>query len=445
MASASYSAKLSESKYTNWVKAGLTVLFTKEGIEPFVDDEIKEFQQKCLTDICNNNGLPVGSTCFSCCTENVVVCPTHRICNSGRGRCRFHRNTATQYLPNGCPNKICHSFKNEIQHAHRFFGPSYKNTDATQWCSNSWEVAKCFMPPDGYKDATSAAGTDFNGINSVIINCKRFQSKINDNLGIKNNIFEKGRDIGRAVRHSQTLEVEDTDLNQYFTDLQTLLSDPGYLTADAAANNARKKLKELQNDTLVIDKEDIKKVLDDVAKAVQYRIKSESEKQQKNHEKQKLELIKEIKKSLLAIRRHKSISMSLLKRVVSSALSKIEESTKESLEKIHAQTQRGKKRVLLETEKSVKTIEEETERGKRKVIKTTDEGVATIAKATDGALEKITKRKTAHSAQKDADKYNKLQQDLQADLVTYYREKCKTIPVSPALEESEVPLSLSTR
>ncbi|XP_053382097.1 uncharacterized protein CXorf38 homolog [Mercenaria mercenaria] len=245
MAAISYCPKLSGPKFKNWITAGLAVLFTKEGIEPTVYDEIERFQQKCLSDICNNNGLPAGATCSSCCTENVVVCPTNRICNVGRGQCSFHRNSATQYLASGCPNKICHNFKNEIQSAHRFYGPSYKNTDATQWCSNPWEVAKCFMPPDGYKDVTSAAETDFNGIISVIKNYKEFQSKVNDNLSKTNNIFEQGRDVGKLVRHSASLEVEDTDLQQYFSILQNLLSDPAYFSANTAARNAKTKLSQV--------------------------------------------------------------------------------------------------------------------------------------------------------------------------------------------------------
>ena len=181
---------MANSKHTNWLQASLAVSITKEGIEPFVYNEIKEFQQKCLSDICYTNWIPSGTICTNCCTENVVKCPTNRICNVGRGTCRYHRGVAKQYLPTGCTNKICHNLKNEIQNAHRFHGPSYKNTDATQWCTNAWEVAKCFMPPDGYKDVTTPAETDFNGIISVIINHNDFQSKISDNLSRSGNLFE---------------------------------------------------------------------------------------------------------------------------------------------------------------------------------------------------------------------------------------------------------------
>ena len=179
------------SKFLNWVEAAIAVHFTKKEIEPVVNDEIVRFQQKCLQDILTNNSLPSGSTCSNCCTENVVKCPTNRICNANRGKCSYHRNVATKYRPSGCPNKICHNLKSKIDNVHRYYGPSYKNTDATQWCSNPWEIAKCFMPPDGYKDVTTAADTDFNGIISVVLNNKEFDAKIRADLSKKNNIFDK--------------------------------------------------------------------------------------------------------------------------------------------------------------------------------------------------------------------------------------------------------------
>ncbi|XP_053378649.1 uncharacterized protein LOC128548219 [Mercenaria mercenaria] len=244
-----------DKKYQNWMKAHLAVKITKEGIEPFVYDEIEQFQQKCLTDICKNNGLPVGTTCSSCCTENVVVCPTNRICNAGRGRCNFHRNSATQYRPSGCPNKICHNFKNEIQRAHRFYGAAYKNTDATQWCSNTWEVAKCFMPPDGYKNSTSATETDFNGIIAVLMNYRAFQSKVHADLSKQNNIFYQCREVSTQITHCPSMQVSDADLRHYFGTLRSILTDPAYLASNRDAQIALRRLVELENEEQVSDDE----------------------------------------------------------------------------------------------------------------------------------------------------------------------------------------------
>ncbi|XP_053400383.1 uncharacterized protein LOC123565918 [Mercenaria mercenaria] len=385
MATPLYDHKLSGAKFKNWIKAGLGVLYTKEGIEPFVYNEIEQFQQKCLSDICNNNGLVAGTTCSSCCTENVVVCPTNRICNAGRGKCKFHRNSATQYLPSGCPNKICHNLKIEIQKAHRFYGPSYKNTDARHWCNNPWDVAKCFMPPDGYKDVTSAAETDFNGIISVIINYKAFQSKIHDDLSKTYSFFEQGRELGKDVRHSPQLEMEDTDLKQYFTVLQHLLSDPTYLSSDTAAKNAKTKLLQLQNDTLVIGKDDVRKVLDDVAKAVQDKIRTNL----KEAEKKKIELINVMNESVKAIDNEKNVSIAQLEKAFKSAIDELERQTKESLTKVQSEAYIATKQIEEGTDKGVNKLEVKAEAGVKQIEESADKGVNKLEVGAKARLKQI--------------------------------------------------------
>ncbi|XP_060577692.1 uncharacterized protein LOC132734845 [Ruditapes philippinarum] len=324
---ASYSPKLLEKKYNNWVKAQLAVLFTKEGLEPFVCNEIHQFQLKCLDDICYNNGLYSGTCCSMCCMENLVNCPTDNICKVRHRKCTYHRNVATRYNSSGCPNSICHYLKTKIQNAHRYNGPSFKNTDATQWCSNFWEVVKCFMPPDGYKDKASATETDFNGIISVILNYKDVQGKIHENLNNMTNMFEEAREIGRQVRHSSTLEVKDTDLQKYFKLLQKLLSDQVYLATDTHAQNAKKKLIELENDTLVIGKDDIRKVLDDVAKAIQDKMKAGLDEQ---YDRIKLDMIKRKQEDLLSLQ-------SQLKDEADASVKRLHEERDKEVGKIHEQ------------------------------------------------------------------------------------------------------------
>ena len=178
-------------KRINWIKIQLALLCTKAEIEPVVFDEIERFRNKCLQDIAKSQDLPFGITCSSCLTENLVICPTNGICNIRRGKCSYHRDNARKFRPDGCPNNVCHILMNEIKDAHRHSGPSYKNTNATEWCSNPWEIAKCYMPPDGYKDVKNADKTDFSGLISILINFKGFDAKISDDLSKRNNIFDK--------------------------------------------------------------------------------------------------------------------------------------------------------------------------------------------------------------------------------------------------------------
>ncbi|XP_060581121.1 uncharacterized protein LOC132737791 [Ruditapes philippinarum] len=350
---------LSKPKFLNWVKAALAVLFTKEEIEPVVCDEIVQFQQKCLRDISISNGLSAGSTCSSCNTENIVVCPTNRICNVNRGKCGYHRNFSTMFHQSCCPNKICHNMRSQIQKAHRFYGPSFKNTDATQWCSNPWEIAKCFMPPDGYKDVMSAVDTDFNGIISVIVNFKGFETKINDDLSKKNNIFDKGRNVGKDVRHSPKLEVEDADLTQYFTILNDILTDPGFIALNKAPNNAIQKLAKLQLDELIIGKDVVRTVLEDVGNAIQEQIRNEIDEFEQKTEKQNLELIEIINLKVKDIEDEGNISFSKLKDTFTSSIDALEAKVQKAIQEIEEQKTKEERKLKIVAKEELKTIREE--------------------------------------------------------------------------------------
>lgn len=174
-----------EENNRNWAKCVLAVNITREGLIDFVNREIKTFQ----TDILNNvyQSLPavaVGTTCGKCTTPDVIPCPTRNVC-AGR-LCKFH---TFKRVP--CQTGICTIMKKGIEAEHRFSFPSWKNTDARLWCSNAWEIAKCYLPPDGYSQVHTATETDFNGVLSVILNCNRFAKLIACNLSNTNSIFHQ--------------------------------------------------------------------------------------------------------------------------------------------------------------------------------------------------------------------------------------------------------------
>jgi hypothetical protein len=173
--------------FQNWLKGSLAVLFAKEGLIDLVGLENIDFQRNLLQTVYTQIGIQHGTTCSSCTTANVLSCPTDGFCK-GR-RCKAHDSRVPDKRPNiACPNGLCSHIRDAIKKEHRFNGPSWKNTDARKWCSDAFELSKCFMPPDGYSDKTSLADTDFNGILAVVINNNRFQRKMSINLGLEPNI-----------------------------------------------------------------------------------------------------------------------------------------------------------------------------------------------------------------------------------------------------------------
>jgi hypothetical protein len=173
---------LSEMKFQNWIKNGVVLVLTKEGLQDIVANEITNFHDELYRD--KNTKTKITTPCKTCLTENVVKC------SSKNKICRFYQRKCVN-VHKTCPLGVCQNVRAGIEDAHRFNRPSWKNTDARQWSDAPWQIAKCFMSTDGYDSSLSAAETDFNGIINVIINCKRFDSKVQTDLSNNNNIFCK--------------------------------------------------------------------------------------------------------------------------------------------------------------------------------------------------------------------------------------------------------------
>lgn len=174
--------------FLNWIKGALAVLFAKEGLTEFVQNEIIQCQLDLIQNVILQKGLNSGTTCNSCSTANVQACPTAGFCKKGRC-CNVHNLNIPDKKPNQkCPNGLCNGLRDAIRNQHRYKEPSWKNSDAKRWCTDAMEICKCFMPPDGYFNKRSLNETDFNGTLAVVINCKRFQRKMNADLSIVPNV-----------------------------------------------------------------------------------------------------------------------------------------------------------------------------------------------------------------------------------------------------------------
>ncbi|XP_053390789.1 uncharacterized protein LOC128553639 [Mercenaria mercenaria] len=236
MAACSSKSKLSEKKFHNWIKSGLAILYTRDGLQPFVIDEISAFQRDIYDNILAQLNIATDSEC-SACTTDALVCDKKIYDRCKRKRCgSFHRE---------CPEGgLCDQFKEIIKIAHRYNGPSWVNTDAQLWCSDPWQVAKCYMPREGYITQMTAEETDFNGIVSVILNHKNFSRRLSTNLTDKVNIFRQAQTVSKEFRHSASLEVEDDELKNNIDILMKLLQEKE-VAQYQEAQDAMQKLSEL--------------------------------------------------------------------------------------------------------------------------------------------------------------------------------------------------------
>ncbi|XP_052805665.1 uncharacterized protein LOC128235023 [Mya arenaria] len=262
---ASYKDILKEKDNQNWLKGSLALRITKAGLRGLVEGESHRVQQNIHSSVLHVRHLAAGTTCSLCLTEHVLPCPTRGLCSHPRN-CKYHNTPFKIHRP--CLLQICDDFRDEICAVHRYSGPSWKNTKANQWCTNHWQVAKCFMPPDGYDEVTSYDETDFNGIISVMINCTEFQQRMSFPIGNQPNLLTEARVIGRNIRHSPDLRLTDTDLADYFATLNTLLTDSTFLASDMDAQQAVLKLQQLKNGTLPITTEEARELLEEARATV---------------------------------------------------------------------------------------------------------------------------------------------------------------------------------
>lgn len=175
--------------FRNWLKEALSVLYVKDALVDFVEKEITDFQKRLLQSVILQEKLPAGTTCSSCTTANLQACPAKDFCSEG-GRCNAHDLYLPYKKPNKpCPKGLCNALRDGILNNHRFQGPSWRNTDAKRWCTDAFQIAKCFMPSDGYSSVMSMSEVDLNGILAVIINNKMFQQTFSADLDRQPNII----------------------------------------------------------------------------------------------------------------------------------------------------------------------------------------------------------------------------------------------------------------
>ncbi|XP_060575348.1 uncharacterized protein LOC132732844 [Ruditapes philippinarum] len=155
------------------------------------------------------------------------------------------------------------------------------------------------------------------------------------------------------------------------------------------AQMLKQKLTQLENDTLVIGKDAIRKVLDDVAKAIQDKMKAGLDEQ---YDRIKLDMIK-IKQ--------------------------------EDVQSLESQIADGVKRLNDERDKDVDQVHKQGDRERKD-----------LAELSETLQIKL---KIASKDEKE-EQYIDSKQKLQGDLIKFYRHRCSSIPLSPLLEEIETPL-----
>ena len=162
-------SQLNNHSYKNWIKAGLGLKYGKEIFHTFLFNSLTNFRSVNLSFDSTQN-------CNQCTLLNVLPCPTNGICSrDNKGRCRQHNTLDKAKTSTQCTSNVCDKLQQAIAQEHiPGKGPRWIGSDPQQWCSNVWEIAKCFMPA-GNETKHDYSEFDFSGIITMIMNAKFIQ------------------------------------------------------------------------------------------------------------------------------------------------------------------------------------------------------------------------------------------------------------------------------
>ncbi|XP_053382533.1 uncharacterized protein LOC123541470 [Mercenaria mercenaria] len=247
----------------NWVKCALGFRYLKNGLEGCCEEIATKQHKEILNDIKQNKKL-LKLVCGQCSIDTLKPdhvqnmskhCPLGQIqcnCQSPRGKV-------------SCRNKICGAIYDKIitHHASVPPSPNWKNTNSHSWCTSAWEIAKCFIPEDGYKQTKSAFDTDCAGLLSIIINDLDFGGCM-----LQTDSLTQLKRARNELIYSAPHELDEKDNNKYLDIMIAVLKDVPKLNTRMESKAAMRRIKKLRSGRYCYDSEDEIDVLEDSCESI---------------------------------------------------------------------------------------------------------------------------------------------------------------------------------
>ena len=160
----SLQARLNDPEYKNWIKAGICLMYTKEGLEDFVDQTTQQLHQNVIGNLTKQLGAQTGqSVCGAVCGVTI----------------------RRQQLETTCKHPYCQAFINAVKQEgldptqpftirHGNLG----NSKTSLWHSHSYELSKLFMNGGQQQTQSGPAETDLSGLVNFIAHCRVPSSQI---------------------------------------------------------------------------------------------------------------------------------------------------------------------------------------------------------------------------------------------------------------------------
>uniref|UniRef100_A0A8C8S7I7 Chromosome X open reading frame 38 n=1 Tax=Pelusios castaneus TaxID=367368 RepID=A0A8C8S7I7_9SAUR len=194
LALADLAARLNCAEYKNWVKAGHCLLLLRDALQRFAGERLREFHRQLLARSPARLAAPLGSPgCRARCLP--------------RGR----------QFQNSC--SLCTEWKKEIlnHHTNKNGEVHWGNCKPWLWPSNSWEVAKAYMPR-GQMDVSGPDKCDAAALLNLFNFCDQFsgidQKKVREVIKCRNELM-----------HSSEMKVPSSWLKEFEKRIRNLLNE----------------------------------------------------------------------------------------------------------------------------------------------------------------------------------------------------------------------------
>uniref|UniRef100_A0A8C3S8P5 Chromosome X open reading frame 38 n=1 Tax=Chelydra serpentina TaxID=8475 RepID=A0A8C3S8P5_CHESE len=192
MALAELAARLNCAEYKNWVKAGHCLVLLRDALQRFAGEQLRAFHRQLLA------------------RSPARLAPPGRLC---RSRC----------LPRGrqfqSSCSLCTEWKKEIlkHHTNRNGEVHWGNCKPWLWPSNSWELAKAYMPR-GLMDISGPDKCDAAALLNLFNFCDHFsgidQKKVREVIKCRNELM-----------HSSEMKVSSLWLEEFGKKIQNLIKE----------------------------------------------------------------------------------------------------------------------------------------------------------------------------------------------------------------------------
>ena len=193
MADEEWKKRLNDPGYKNWIKVSLALIQSKEAL--------RDFTKNVIDDLHDDIKTKVGSgTCD--------------------GTCNTPKCSAKEP---SCPS--CVKWVKEVKAQTKGTQIFWRNVDKSKWHDDPWEMAKCWMNPQGDKASAAAVTgpdkTDLSGMLNVLINCKEFNGNHIKEIKLAGNV----RTVRNHLMHCATMSFEEAKMKDMIDQIIALLED----------------------------------------------------------------------------------------------------------------------------------------------------------------------------------------------------------------------------